>query len=177
MTGKSYAAVSGAIALAAWLAAQAPSSAPTSVPPQVTRSETAGTSGPSEIEREAARLGARVQREVEFRRPERNPFRFNGSRRSTDTAPAAPVEPVTPSAGPDAAPAAPAPPPLVLSGIAENQVGERTERTAIFSSPAGVLLVREGETILGQYRVGRIDATTVELIRVEDGTTTRFLLR
>jgi hypothetical protein len=174
MTWKSYAAVSGVTVLAGWLAAQAPSSTPAGAPPRATPDEAAGTSGPSDIEREAARLGARVHREVEFQRPERNPFRFTGARSTGAPITAPAPEPVV---IPEPAPAAPPPPPVTLSGIAENQVGERTERTAILSSPGGVLLVREGDQVLGRYRVSRIDAEAVELTSLSDGAPLRLTLR
>src|SRR5687767_11515192 len=149
MTWKAYVAVSGATVLAGWFAASPPENVPAGVP--AAAPEPAGTTGPSAIELEAARLQARVRQEIEFQSPQRNPFRFSASRPSSISSPAtAPPEPVV---VPDA-PAAPAPPPFSLSGIAENQVGERTERTAILSSPAGVLLVKEGEQV-GQFRIGR----------------------
>src|SRR5262245_9727386 len=139
MTWKSYAAVSGATVLAGWLAASPPANTPgaaavTAQPPR----DVTGTSGPSEIELEAARLQARVRREVEFQRPERNPFRFGPARpvRRVEAPPPAPITPIE---------LPPPPPPVSLSGFAEDQIGDRLERTAILSSPSGVLLVREGD--------------------------------
>jgi hypothetical protein len=67
-------------------------------------------------------------------------------------------------------------PQLSLSGVAEDEVDGRTARTAILSSPAGVLIVREGEEILGYYRVGRIESEAVELIAVGSGSTRRLTL-
>ena len=87
-----------------------------------------------------------------------------GERRAGDVPPA----PVA-----DAVPPAPR---VSLSGIAEDQVDGRTQRTAVLSALGGVLLVREGEEILGYYRVGRIEAEAVELVAVRDGTTTRLTL-
>ena len=49
------------------------------------------------------------------------------------------------------------------------------ERTAILSSPSGVLLVREGDVVLGDYRVGRIESEAVELVKT-DGSTLRLTL-
>jgi hypothetical protein len=66
---------------------------------------------------------------------------------------------------------------VTLSGIASDQVGDRTVRTAILSSPSGVLLVREGDDVLGQYRVAKITEDAVELTRVSDGTTLRVGLK
>jgi hypothetical protein len=40
-----------------------------------------------------------------------------------------------------------------------------------------VLLVKEGEEILGRYRVARIGSDAVELLSLEDGATLRLLLR
>ena len=173
MTWKSYAVVSSATALAAWLAAQPPATAPGTASVPAT-DLAAGTAGTSNIAQEAARLQGRVREQVEYQRPERNPFRFNAARPSSlDAAPSAsePVIEVEP------APAAPLPLPVSLSGIAENQVGERTERTAILSSPAGVLLVREGDQVLGRYRVGRVEAEAVELFSLTDGSAIRLVLR
>ena len=174
MTWKSYAVVSGASVLAGWLASSPPSTAPVSAPVNPAPGAATGTSGPSEIELEAARLQARVRQEVEYQRPERNPFRF-GASRSVATRVTA-IEP--PASEPAVmAPSVPVAPPVTLSGIAEDQVGERTERTAILSSASGVLLVREGDQVLGQYRVGRIETGAVELVNIADGATTRLTLR
>jgi hypothetical protein len=63
-----------------------------------------------------------------------------------------------------------------VAGIAEEQRDGRVERTAILSSPMGVLLVHEGDTIVDDYRVGRIEAESVEVVRVSDGTSTRLTL-
>ena len=171
MTWKAYATVSGATVLAGWLASTPPSNtlgagafAPGQTEPQpVTPS--------SDIEREAARLEARVRREVAYSQPQRNPFRYGADRPTVsfaagaaDAAPAAET-PV---------PVAPQSPPVSLAGIAEDQVEQRVERTAILSSADGVLLVREGEDVLGQYRVSKIDSAAVELVRHADGTTLRL---
>jgi hypothetical protein len=63
---------------------------------------------------------------------------------------------------------------LKLSGIAEDEQGQEVERTAILSSPSGVLLVHEGE-VVGDYRVSRIESAAVELVK-DDGTTLRLTL-
>ncbi len=105
-----------------------------------------------------------------YTEPQRNPFRF-AERRSAAPSPGGP------------APVVEAPPPIVLApvgprvsvaGIAEEQLEGRVERTAILSSPMGVLLVHEGDTVLDDYRVGRIEAESVELVRLSDGTSTRL---
>ena len=81
----------------------------------------------------------------------------------------APVEPVLP--------ALPPPPPIRLSGIAEDGPADRIERTAVLSVPAGVLLVREGDVVLGQYRVAKIEAGAVELTDASGGPAVRLTLR
>ena len=74
--------------------------------------------------------------------------------------------------------AASQPAPVVsLAGIAEDKIdepgGSRIERTAVLSTPDGVLLVREGDDVLGLYRVVTIESGAVELERA-DGTTLRI---
>jgi hypothetical protein len=181
MTWKSYAVMSGATVLAGWLASSPPANAP----------ETAGTTaspqpasrrgeGVADIAREAERLQVRLRREVAYGEPQRNPFRFGSARPpraraggdlpvSADVAETAPVADV-----PDAPPP---PPQLTLSGIAEDQDGDRTVRTAILSSPSGVLLVHEGDLVLGRYRVAGIESGAVSLVSLTDGTTLRVALR
>lgn len=110
-----------------------------------------------------------------YRAPARNPFWF-GSRDVRDALPAGPAG----SEPRDPAPAesmAPAPPAVTLSGVAEDRVGERVERTAVLSSPGGVLLVREGDEVLGQFRVASIERDAIELKRLTDGGSVRLTLR
>jgi hypothetical protein len=64
-----------------------------------------------------------------------------------------------------------------LSGVATDQAGDRTVRTAILSSPSGVLLVHEGDDVLGQFRVDRIGEDAVDLTRISDGSTLRLTLK
>ena len=112
-----------------------------------------------------------MRREVAYSQPQRNPFRFGSARPrgspGIDVAEAA-------SSAETFVPEVPPPPPVSLAGIAEDQVEQRAERTAILSSPEGVLLVREGEDVLGQYRVAKIESDAVELVRHADGTTLRL---
>lgn len=134
-----------------------------------------------DIQHEAARLQTRVQPEIEYQAPSRNPFRF-GSRpaptREPSTPPRQPVEP------PVEIPVdAPAPPPIRLSGVA-NDGGTRS---AFLVTAQGVLVVREGGTVPPQcpperrdgvpcYRVGRIEEDAIELVG-PDGATRRLKLR
>jgi hypothetical protein len=173
MTWKSYAAVSGATVLAGWLASS-PSLAPTGSPVPVVRQSPVAASLSSDIVAQADRLQAGIQRERAYARPERNPFRFNASRSGAVAREPAPVPDNLP---PVPQPVLPAGPRMSLSGIAEDQVDGRPVRTAILSTPADVLLVKEGEEILGRYRVARIGSDAVELLSLEDGATLRLLLR
>src|SRR5687767_7487285 len=117
MSWKSYATVSGATVLAGWLASASPSNAPDraapAAPPPAARDVRS-----SDIEREAERLQTRVQREVEYAQPQRNPFRFGAARpavnRGGDLPDPTPASVPPPLAVPIVAP----PPPVTLSGMA-----------------------------------------------------------
>jgi hypothetical protein len=172
MSWKSYAVVSGATVLAGWLASTPPSNTPAATAPAARRPAARDVPA-SDIEREAERLQVRVRREVEYTQPQRNPFRFGAARPNVDRGGDLPAP--APAPPPVAVPVVAPPPPVTLSGIAEDQKGQQVERTAIFSSPAGVLLVREGDLVLGDYRVGRIESEAVELVK-SDGTTLRLTL-
>jgi len=176
MTWKAYAAVSGATVLAGWAVSAPP-------PSNVANSAGMAPSRPqgiaaSEIEREAARLGASMRREKAYAQPLRDPFRFGASAQSggaaADTAGVAVPTDVGESMP---APASQPAPQVSLAGIAEDQIddpgGPRVERTAVLSTPGGVLLVREGDDVLGLYRVVTIESGAVELERA-DGTTFRI---
>jgi hypothetical protein len=174
MTWKSYAAVSGATVLAGWLASAPPANvSPTNAPAQQPKSSRvpAPADTTSDIEQQAARLETLGRHETVYTQPSRNPFRFGPARAAAREAAAPPpvvVEPVAP---------VPLPPAVSLSGIAEDQVDGHTQRTAVLSSPQGVLLLREGDDVLGEYRVGSIDSDAVELVRNADGTRTRIALK
>jgi hypothetical protein len=173
MTWKSYAAVSGATVLAGWLASSPPSNAPAtgttaaSSPAPRRRAEAA-----TDIEEQAARLQFRMRVARAYSEPQRNPFRF--AQRPSAAANSRELVPVVEAPPPIDVP--PAGPRVSVAGIAEEQLDGRIERTAILSSPMGVLLVHEGDTILDDYRVGAIEAESVELVRVSDGTSTRLTL-
>lgn len=173
MNWKSYAAVSGATVLAGWFASTPPSNAPAGAPAPSAPQPAAAANAPTDIELQAMRLQARLRAERAYAEPSRDPFRF-APRREPAAERDQPAADAPPAPVVDAAP----PGPMVsLSGIAEDQVDGRTQRTAVLSSPGGVLLVREGEEILGYYRVGRIEAEAVELISLSDGTLLRLSLK
>lgn len=178
MTWKTYTAVSGATVLAGWLASSPPQNTPapaaTSRRTSASRVSTAG----NDIEEQAVRLQARMRQEPEYRAPARNPFRY-GERDEPRPAPSssAPIRTLEPTAIEPVVPALPPPPPVKLSGIAEDRNGDRVERTAVLSLQTGVVLVREGDTVLGRYRVARIEANAVELTDTLGGPPVRLAIR
>ena len=176
MTWKTYAAVSGATVLAGWIASSPPANTPAPAASGQRRpaSSAPRTTAGSDIEEQAARLQARLRQETEYHAPARNPFRFGSREVTRSAAPqrteaSAPVEPIVP--------ALPPPPPIKLSGIAEDGPADRVQRTAVLSVPSGVLLVREGDVVLGQYRVAKIEAGAVELTDTSGGPPVRLTLR
>jgi hypothetical protein len=174
MTWKSYAAMSGATVLAGWLASAPPANAPQGTP-VAPRPPAPRAAAALDIAREADRLQVRLRREVEYTQPQRNPFRFSAARPAVEPGGDL-AEPVPePLAPPVAIPFVAPPPAMKLAGIAEDQKGEQVERTAILSSPSGVLLVHEGDAVMDDYRVGRIESEAVELVKA-DGTTLRLSL-
>lgn len=172
--------------LAGWVvSAPPPSSMPAPGATARSRDAQAIAAPSSEIEREAARLAARMRRETAYAQPRRDPFRF-GAAAERVTAAADPVgeqagEGSPGHTGGPVAVSASEPAPLVsLAGIAEDQIddlnGPHVERTAVLSAPDGVLLVGEGDDVLGLYRVLTIESDAVELERA-DGTSLRLSFR
>lgn len=177
MTWKAYAAVSGATVLAGWFVSGPPSNLPDgSVPGSSAavsnQTPTRRATPLPDIEQEAARLEARVRREAAYVQPQRNPFRFGAARPRVSLAADASSSDETVALA--VVSSAPPPPQISLAGVAEDQVEQRVERMAILSSPAGVLLVHEGEEVLGKYRVAKIESEAVELLSHADGTTLRL---
>ena len=66
---------------------------------------------------------------------------------------------------------------MKLSGIAEDQVGERVVRTAIISAFNQLFIVKEGDSVTDRYRVSRISPEVAELSDVTLGTTIRLALK
>lgn len=178
MNWKATAAVSGATILAGWLAAAPPEQATSSAVSARPSPSPDVPAAASDIQEQATRLQARLRPEGDYHNPERNLFRFGpkGRAESAATSYAPPAAAPAPEEVPSAPPLPP-PIPVRLSGVASDQIGDRTERTAILSSPAGVLLVREGDEVLGLYKVARVGDDAVELLRLADGVTVRVALR
>jgi hypothetical protein len=174
MTWKSTAVVSGIGLLATWVASVPPPSLPgasTQSRPQV--NERAASSATSDIARQAERLQVRLRTDSAYEQPSRNLFRFGSS-----AAPKAPSARTAPQPTPDP-PVTPPPAALQisLSGIAGDMVEGQEQRTAILSTPTGILLVRKGDEVAGQFRVGAIDTGAVELVRLDDGGVLRLTLK
>ena len=172
MTWKSTAAASG-VMLVTWLASHAPVGRPREQPsttPSAARTETAA----AQIQREADRLHARLQRVAAYKTPARNPFRFGAHPDKVSPLPPAPAPVVEPAPIVD-----PQPPTLRvrLSGIGEDLVDDQVVRTAIISTPDNVHLVKTGDTLVGVYKVTKIDATAVDLVRLDDGSVVTLTLR
>jgi hypothetical protein len=124
----------------------------------------------SNIQELADRLESHVRGEVAYRAPTRNPFAFG------EPPPPAHRQVIAPKVVETLPPPVPVAPSVTLSGIAEDRVNGVLQRTAIFSSPTGVALAREGETVGGSYRVVSIDHDVVTLETVSDGSTLRLSL-
>ena len=125
-----------------------------------------------DIQHEAARLQARLHQAPRFTEPERDPFRFGARRAPVARLSAAPVQAAI------SAPVPPPPPPLItLDGIAADTVGGQEERTAILKTASGVVLVREGDQVAGQFRVQKIYADAVDLVKLSDDSVLHISLR
>ena len=150
-------------ALAAWFAAASTSGVP-AVRPIV--------AGPAAIDKRGAELAAEIERLHDRLRPtatpehNRNLFQFA----PRVTSPLATVPPVALAPPPVAAPVEP---PFKLIGIAE----DGGTRTAILSSPAQLLMVKEGELVASKYRVTGISTDAVELTDPADGSVLRLALK
>lgn len=175
MTWKSTALVSSATLLATWFASAPPARRTSNTTAEPARDTTQTAAPASDIAREAERLRARLHPATPYHEPARNPFRF-GER----TRPARPAEESAAMGQPSGAvPQEPQIPTLrvTLSGIAEDVTGAQLVRTAIISTPDDVLLVKEGDSIAGQYRVTDIAEDSVELTRQSDNSVVRLSLR
>lgn len=171
MDWKSTAVISGAGILATWFFSMPPANAPTRAVAPAARARRADLST-IDIEKQAARLQVRTRPDAaHYTEPSRNPFRF--SERREPTRPTTGVVAAPPVA---IAPLPPPPPTITLDGIAADSVGGQDQRTAILHTDGGVVLAREGDEVAG-YRVGKIAADAVELVKSADGSTLRLGLR
>jgi hypothetical protein len=168
MDWKSTAVISGAGILATWFFSMPPTSAPARAVAPAVRVPQASTSQ-IDIEKEAARLQRHRLEEPHFTEPSRNPFRFNARRepaRATVGVVAVPPPVVLP----------PPPPRITLDGVAADTMDAQSQRTAILNTDTGVVLAKEGDEVAG-YRVQKIAADAVELVKIDDGSVLRLGLR
>lgn len=173
MNWKATVALTGATAVAGWLGFGQPQPPSEAVS---TRGQSAHATPMSEIEREAVRLQARGRERPEFHEPSRNLFRF-GARLAPSRGPA-PRAGGTPSPEVEVEdeplpPVVPQPPVIALSGIASETVDGEMRRTAILRTPQGMVMVRQGAAVAGEYRVERIEADAVHLVSTRDGSSRR----
>ena len=150
--------------LAAYFAAA--NSAPRQQPPPARRATEHSAPSPDAIARDmlndAARLRDQMQRAPVPDANPRNPFAFGDAR--VPKPPAASIARATVADGPDGAAAAPAMPELSLIGMAEDSDAKGVRRTAVLAGAGdAVYFVTEGDTLLGRYRVSKIDNDVVEL--------------
>jgi hypothetical protein len=60
--------------------------------------------------------------------------------------------------------------------VAADTMDAQPRRTAILNTDTGVVLVKEGDEVAG-YRVQKIAADAVELVKIDDGSVLRLGLR
>jgi len=151
-------------ALAAWYAAA--STSDVHRPPTVVVAPTALDARGAALAMEIERLHDRL-RPTATPQHNRNLFQFAPSRAAAAVTTAEP-----PTVAP--APVAPAVElAFKLIGIAE----DAGTRTAILSSPAQLLMVKEGDVVASKYRVAGISADTIELTDSTDGSVLRLALK
>ena len=165
MTWKLYAVVSAGAFVATYLMSspvQDHARSTSAAAPASARQPAAG----SDIEELADRLQMRRLADVSYRTPGRDPFRFQSRPMRSPVVAPAPLPVV------EAPPPAPVPvlPLLTLSGVATDLVDGEPRRAAILSAPAGVLIVRQGESVAGLYTVVSIGDESVELESTADGS-------
>jgi hypothetical protein len=166
MTWKLYAVVSAGAFVATYLVS-APKTelaqSRASTAPAATVPSPRASAAASEIEALADSLHVRLHSDAVFQTPRRDPFHFQARAQR----PAAFVPP-------PAAVVADAPPPplpvLSLSGIASDVLNGKPQRSAVISLPAGVLIVREGESVAGLYTVVAIGEDAIDLLSSADGS-------
>ena len=181
MTYPRVAVLTGGVALlAAWLSSAAGTVPAGPVPPGSSvgpaQSVTPVTVRP-DLEREVARLSARLEKAPRPRDPGRNPFRLTARPHSTSAVP--PVtggtsEPAAPVVG--AVPVAPVAPVVSLAGIGTDRTSYGRRRTAILSADKRVFLARIGDEVMGRFQVRDVTDDTVELLDLRDGTSLRLSL-
>jgi hypothetical protein len=172
MDWKSTAVISGAGILATWFFSMPASQLSPSGRTAATTRAPQAAAATIDIQHEAERLQTRMHQQPRYVEPSRNPFAF-GTRRPVAVRPAQAVTAAPPAV---IAPPPPAPPRLALDGIAADTVDGQPQRTAILNTDAGVVLAHEGDQVSG-YRVDKIGADLVQLVKVSDGSVLSLGLR
>ena len=160
-------------ALAIWLAAAATSGPGAPIDPIVPRVSPLDSRGEA-LAIEIARLHEHLRPTATPRMPSRNLFSFTP--RPAAPPPLPPPLPPRPALS-EAATARPSAPPLKLSGIAEDKIGDGVVRSAIISGLNQLFVVKEGEPVTDRYRVVKISPEVVELSDAVLGTTIRLALK
>ncbi|HET9834385.1 MAG TPA: hypothetical protein VFP91_21830 [Vicinamibacterales bacterium] len=150
-------------ALAAWLAAAATSGVR---PPRPI------IAAPVAIDLRGAALASEIERLHDRLRPTATPQHNRNLFQFAARVPAAPAVAAPVTLQPAPAPR-PVEPPFKLIGIAE----DAGARTAILSSSAQLLMVKEGELVGSKYHVTAISADAIELTDSADGSVLRLTLK
>jgi hypothetical protein len=174
MTWKMTAA-SSLLSLAAWSWWGVVAEPPVPEAAQAVARPNAAPPTPSDIEREAGKLQARLHPSVSYEPPARNPFSFGALAAAPRPRVAAPVATGAVASVADLPPVVQEVPRMSLAGVAADVVDGATIRSAILSTSSGVQIVKEGETLEPGYRVERIEDEAVELVAA-DGQTRRLVL-
>jgi hypothetical protein len=164
MTWKLYAVVSAGAFVATYLVSTPKPEVAQSAAPAAQARTPRPSAAASEIESLADSLHVRLHSDATFQAPGRDPFHF----RTRAQQPPAFVPP--PAVVANIPPPPPPLPVLSLSGIASDVVDGTPQRSAVISLPAGVLIVREGESVAGLYTVVAIGEDTIELQALADGS-------
>ena len=161
----------GGMLLAAWLASAAGvTMRPRTVPlPRRSAEAVHLDAVASDVQAQASRLRERLASPPKLQAPVRNPFAFA----VREPAPAPAPKPQPAAAIPAFVQRLIAEPELNLLGVAQ----EGTVRTALIGSGDELLMVTEGQTVVGRYRVGTVGTDAVELIDLGTGATRRLSLR
>lgn len=142
------------------------------VPPPL-RAAQASRSPSSDFSIDLTRLRGRRQGLPAPVRPRRNPFEFpqrevaepSPRERPTDPAPIEPLRALMPE------------PALALIGLAEEHLPDGVRRRAILRGANQILLVAEGDEVLGRFLVTRIEPAAVELQDRQGGGPVRLVLK
>ena len=181
MTSSRVLVLTGGVAvLAAWL-----SSAAGTVPVPVTDSSIGGGVAPAQsltaaparldLEREVARLSARLEQAPRPRGLVRNPFTLTA--RPPATSPPSSDVAATPAPAPDVVNSVAAQPPAVsLAGIGVERTSYGRRRTAVLSVDGRVFLARVGDEVIGRFQVRGVTDDAVEMLDLRDGTPLRLTL-